>query len=261
MKKTFRYLSMAALAVVAVVLTAACSNDDDMESSQASQKVITSKVTVRMGNGDLTRALTEDGVKTFAVGEQIAVHYGDQFKSLSEPLTSADIHEGGKSADFTVTMPYAKENTNCTIVYPAASMPDYYYDWNYIKTAQNGSFTSLTTNIEAAIYDGHLNGFNLPSPIELENRMAILKLKIKDADTGNDITSSVTKLVLISGGDVYYTVTPTSPLSTIYVAVWTVSFNLTFIATVGGETYTKTVNPLTLNKGKIYPINVSVVKQ
>ena len=97
MKKTFRYLSMATLAVVAGFLTAACSNDDyNMEPSQAPHHVVTSKVTVNMADtDDATRALNPDWTKTFVVGDKISVRYkniADKYvRAVSEALTADDI--------------------------------------------------------------------------------------------------------------------------------------------------------------------------
>ena len=106
--KTIKYLSMAALAFVGTMVTG-CSSDDGFfeEVQQQGVKgngIVTLSTTVSM-DGDETRALTENGVKTFAVGEQIAVIYtnsSDQtVKAVSYELTEGDIAEGSKSANFT----------------------------------------------------------------------------------------------------------------------------------------------------------------
>ena len=71
-----------------------------------------------------TRALTDLGVKTFAVGDQIAVVYTNTSNSTvkveSAALTAADIAAGGRSAKIKVTMTNPKASTAVTYIYPAA---------------------------------------------------------------------------------------------------------------------------------------------
>ena len=75
MNKTIRFLSMAALVFVGAIITG-CSTDDDSTSlDQPASKTVTLTTTISMDGSATTRALTEAGVKTFAVGEQIAVVY------------------------------------------------------------------------------------------------------------------------------------------------------------------------------------------
>ena len=265
MEKTFRYLSMAALAMVAVVLTAACSNDDDMEPSQAPHHVVTSKFTVNMADtDDATRALNADWTKNFVVGEQIVFRYqtttGTAKDVVSTPLTAADIQNGGKSANFTVTMTNPKENGDFRIYYPANVYSSHHLLYDLLDT-QDGTFSSLASDLEYADCYNQLSGYQIPSSTVLGNMISILKVKIKDSATGNDITNSVTKLV-VSNFAYTYTITPTSSLSTIYVAVRGMSVAWTFTAYVGTDVYKKTTADHTyFAYGKVYPINVTVVKQ
>ena len=74
MNKTMKYLSMAALALVGAVVTS-CSSDDELLQPTNPGKVITLSTTVNLDNGSGTRALTSEGVKTFAVGETMALIY------------------------------------------------------------------------------------------------------------------------------------------------------------------------------------------
>ena len=266
MEKTFRYLSMAALAMVAGFLTTACSNDDDnMEPSQAPHHVVTSKFTVNMADtDDATRALNADWTKNFVVGEKIVFRYqtrtGTAKDVVSTPLTAADIQNGGKSANFTVTMTNPKENGDFRIYYPANVYLSHPALYNLLDT-QDGTFSSLASDLEYADCYNQLSGYQIPSSTVLGNMISILKVKIKDSATGNDITSSVTKLV-VSNFAYTYTITPTSSLSTIYVAVRGMSVAWTFTAYVGTDVYKKTTaNNTYFAYGKVYPINVTVVKQ
>ena len=265
MEKTFRYLSMAALAMVAVVLTAACSNDDDMEPSQAPHHVVTSKFTVNMADtDDATRALNVDWTKNFVVGEKIVISYqttnGTAKDVVSTPLTAADIQNGGKSANFTVTMTDPKENGDFRIYYPANVYLSHPTLYDLLDT-QDGTFSSLASDLEYADCYYQLSGYQIPSSTVLGNMISILKVKIKDSATGNDITSSVTKLV-VSNKFNTHTITPTSSLSTIYVAVRGRNDAWTFTAYVGTDVYKKTTADNTyFANGKVYPINVTVEKQ
>ena len=76
LKKTFRYLSLAALTFMGAVMTG-CSSDNNIidEPQQPANKdnIVTLTTTVSLDGGASTRALTEAGVKTFAEGDQIAV--------------------------------------------------------------------------------------------------------------------------------------------------------------------------------------------
>ena len=68
MKKTFRFLSMAALLVVGAIMTG-CSNDDNIDNPQQptnNDNVVTLKGTVSLDANAGTRAIDpSDGTKTF----------------------------------------------------------------------------------------------------------------------------------------------------------------------------------------------------
>ena len=269
MEKTFRYLSMAALAMVAGLLTAACSNDDDnMEPSQAPHHVVTSKVTVNIdGADDATRALNPDWTKNFVVGDKISVRYknsADEYLvAVSEALTAADIHNGGKSASFTVTMIDPQDNSSCIVIYPAErATNEGMVISGILMQGQDGTFASLANDVEYAQYYGNLDGYDLPGSMVLSPQMSIFVLKFKDSATGNDITSQITELEV---SDNFYTskATITSPQSPIYVAVQIVGIRpLFFTVKVGSDTYIKHIlNDRYFYYGKVYPINVTVDKQ
>ena len=268
MEKTFRYLSMAALTVVAGFLTTACSNDDDnMEPSQAPHHVVTSKVTVNMADtDDATRALNADWTKTFVVGDKISVRYkntADKFvRAVSEALTAADIQNGGKSASFTVTLTDPQENIGCRVIYPAERAGgDGFVDYACFQ-AQDGTFASLANNVEYAQYNGNLDGYNLPGSMVLSPQMSIFVLKFKDSATGDDITDQITELTVSNNANTSIA-TITSPQSPIYVAVNFESCDdLFFTVKVGSDTYIKNIWSFIYHpNGKVYRYNVTVVKQ
>ena len=138
MRKTI-CLSMAALALVGATMTS-CSRDNSVFEEEQQQGVkdsgkVTLSTTISM-DGDETRALTENGVKTFAPGEQIAVIYtnssDETVKAVSVALTEGDIADGNKSASFTVTLDNPKAGT-IKYVYPAVMAND------------DGSMASIST--------------------------------------------------------------------------------------------------------------------
>ena len=128
MKKTMRFLSMAALAMVGLVMTGCSSEDDfaDIQQPENKNNVVTLTTTVGFDEGVAIRALTADGVKTFAAGDQIAVIYkntSDQtVTAISTALTDGDITNEGKNATFTVTLTDPKASEAVRYIYPAAML-------------------------------------------------------------------------------------------------------------------------------------------
>ena len=124
--KTMKYfLSMAALALVGA-MTVSCSSDNDItdqpQQPENKSNLVTLTTTVGLDGGATTRALTADGVKTFAVDDQIAVIYtkngGTVTKAVSKKLISTDIASGSKSATFTVTL----DDPDKTVIEPLADL-------------------------------------------------------------------------------------------------------------------------------------------
>ena len=275
LKKTFRFLSLAALTFMGAVMTG-CSSDNNIidEPQQPANKdnIVTLTTTVSLDGGASTRALTEAGVKTFAEGDQIAVCYENSAsyyaKATSAALKAADITNSGKSATFTVTLVNPKEGTiDINYCYPAAlATIDGGYDENALAN-QDGTLASISSGldfcIEAVTWDG--TG-ELPN-CTLPNWFAICKFTVKDAG-GKDITNTLTQLT-IHETDNYnhsfdYTIRPKSPATTfgssIYVAMDILYSNVSFefTASSGTGNYTKTVTSKTLERGKIYPINLTM---
>lgn len=268
MEKTMKFLSMAALALMGAVMTG-CSSDSDELFSEPQQpenkdKVETLTTTVSFNDGvAATRALTEGGVKTFAVGDQIAVAYKNSqdewVKAVSTALTADDITNGGKSAKFTVTVSNADKTKDVKYIYPASIADDYGFVDYKLLDVQDGSLTTLASSLDACQGIGAWNGENLPA-LALENQFTICKFKIKAG--GSDITSSITQLTINDGYNTY-TVTPTSSLNDIWVAIRPDEdgkCTYKIYAAKGKDLYTKTVSGKAFDMGKIYPINVTTTK-
>ena len=272
-KKTFRFLSMAALLVVGAIMTG-CSSDDNIDNPQQpanKDNVVTLTATVSLDGGAGTRAITPGGTaadpwtKTFESTNKIAVIYqngdGTQ-KAESGTLTlSAD----GTKATFTVSLTSPTSNSAIRYIYPAsmaktpattATITDdaATIDYSGLFSSQNGDLTTLGTNYDLAVFDGALSGTDLPTSTTLANPLAICKFTFKDTGS-NDITS-ITRLTVSDGTNAYGI--STSGLSEIYVAMKPVaSGNIAFTAATASKTYFRTVTGKSLAASKLYT-NITV---
>ena len=278
-EQILRILSLAALTLVGAVMTG-CSSEDNIidEPQQPANKdnIVTLTTTVSLDGGASTRALAPDGTKTFAEGDQIAVCYpisSDPYwaKATSAALKAGDITNGGKSATFTVTLVNPKEGEiDINYCYPAAlATIDGNYDVNALAN-QDGTLASISSGLDFCIGAVQWDGAGELPNCTLLNRFAICKFTVKDAG-GTEVTNTLTQLT-IHETDNYssfdYTIRPKSPATTlgspIYVAMNlpaennNISFN--FTANSGTGNYTKTVTGKKLERGKIYPINLTMTE-
>ena len=264
MKNPFSLFSMAALFFVGAIVTG-CSSEDESKPSTPQptpSKSITLTTTV---SRDGTRAVTEGGVKTFAVGEQIAVIYtntsSQRVVAVSNALTVGDITNDGKNAKITVTL-----------TDPVAGSVDYIYPANMANSdgttnysalcMQDGTWATISSKLDYAKGSGEMTGsgseFTLPS-IALANQLAICKFKVKNS--GSEITSSITGLT-VSDGINTYTVSRPATDTPIYMALQPVSSDktLSFVANNASNSYYKNVTNLSLAANNIYPLNVSMTQ-
>lgn len=260
MKTMKHFLSMAALALMGAMMTG-CSNDDNIDNAQqpeSKSKLETLTTTISLGEDGTTRALTSDGVKTFAVGDQIAVLYSDTDynikKATSTALKTTDISNEGKTATFTVTLSDPDKTEMVCYVYPASMVND---DGNVNVAAlmtQDGTLDTLGSSLEYAAGYGNWNGEELPS-VDLVNSLAILAITLKDADGTNDITSTITGMTLSDGTNTY-TVTREAAAGPIYVAINPVlNSNLTITATDGTKNYFKSLTGKTYARNNGYNVS------
>jgi hypothetical protein len=262
MKKTMRFLSIVALAFVGAVMTG-CSNDDDsaIDKSQqlenTSKKVVTMTTSVALDAVATTRALTGEGVKTFAVGEKMAIVYSNgsgMMKAVSRPLKADDIKDAGTSASFTFDLETPDKSIDVTYIYPA-SMARADGSINYDALAnQDGTLASLASNLDLATYEGEWLGENLPS-CTLENQLAILALTLKDSDGANEITGNVTDVTVKADEDTY-TVTRSAAAGPIYVAIKPIASKNVVVTTTGGsKDYVKLLTEKTYASGNGYSVS------
>ena len=265
MKKTMRFLSMAALVLVGAVMTG-CSSDDNIidepQQPESKKNVVTVKTTVSLGGSEAgTRALDPaTGVKTFAKGDKIAVHYDGTddglYVAASDELQKSDISADGKTATFTVTLTNPKNGGNVSYIYPYVEYGADFYN------GQDGSLDTFQSKFdEAASANGTMtvSGGNVTLPsLTLENSMAALVLTLKNGDGTSTITSSLTQVTIntVDGVDRTYTITPkdgTFGTDKIYVAIYpTDRATITVTATDGTNIYTKKLTNKTYEKGNIY---------
>lgn len=254
-----KYFVFAAFILAAMV---GCMKDDFQDINLVGDVTFTAKVNLDTGNG--SKQLSENGVKTFAAGEQIAVVYintsDHTVKATSVALTAGDISNNGKSATFKVTLTDPKAGTTVKYVYPASMV-----DNNGNETAianQDGTLESLSSLYDYAYGLGTFDGSALPR-LTLSNQFAIGKITLKNY-AGS--TLNYIKGATITDGTNTYTITPASDEFSwpIYVAMKpvssdkTITINATDEGTRDYDTYTKFVTGKTLYAGKMYTLTVKM---
>lgn len=279
MKQTMKYLSMAALVVMGAVVVSCSKKEIDQPNEEttevvepaAEDNIVVCTTTVSFDT-DGTKALDEDGVKTFAPGEKIAVIYkntsDETAKAESTELTVGDIQNEGKSATFTVTLDSPAENAAVRIIYPAAMAAesvatdvavDADATINYAAlNSQDGTLATLSSNLDLAVYDGNLVGTDLPADPAIHNKLAICLYTIKDnaTPTANDLTSTITGMT-ISDGTYNYSVSRSAAAGPIYVAIRpTNKANISYTATDGTNYFKKSVSDKTYGASQMYPLGL-----
>ena len=248
---------MAALAIVGAMMSS-CAEEIEVAQPANTDKTVMVKTTVSLDENATTRALTSNGEKTFAVGEQIAVIYentsNQTVKAVSEALAPGDIDtDNTHKATFSVPLTNPKPSGNVRYVYPASraaatiatdAAVDGNATINYAALAtQDGTFASLANDLDlATTFDGTLTeSGTLPATASLVNPLTIGKFTIKNSG-GTDITSSITGLN-ISDGTNTYAVTREAADGPIYVAMQPIPSTLTVAVNVtdGTNHYTKSV--------------------
>lgn len=269
MKQMMKYFGLTAMAVMGLL---ACTR---AQVEQPVQKTITLTTTINLGGeeDEDSKALTAAGVKTFAVGERVAVIHdctnsNYTGKVVSEPLTDVDIYPGGKKARFTVTLPSEgplEARGYFRIIYPASMAADgaptvIHGDGNLKLSAldtQDGTLSSLADYLDLGVYDGYLETINnkaaFPSSISLTNRLAICEFNVFVG--GVDKTNTITKLTLTNGSNTY-TINRAASAGPIYVAVQPVTSG--DIEITANDLYMKTISGKTLAAGKMYPIRLGL---
>lgn len=264
MKSIMRFFSIATLAAAMATMVGCAKEETNNTDGQ------TFTTTVQLPDGG-SKAISENGEKTFAVGDRIKLTVWETPWPvyISEPLTALNISNDGKAAEFTFNFASAP-------TFPLGSDVETTYPANYqgIDLQELGTLQSLpaydyTTGLSTITTEGQL-----PTYTKLENQYAILKLKILNS-ANTDITSFINDLYInINGQDIEVTRGAgnygTDPFYThfaddtlIYVVVPPIANgDIVFTARIDGTGYTcirtKTVKNKTLEKGHMYPVELTM---
>lgn len=258
-----------AILILLGILISGCSSGDDSFGIQPTQpvskdQIVTTTTMVSFNRAGSTRALTPEGVKTFAVGDQMAVMYTNTsdatVKVVSAALTANDISADSKSANFKVTMTNPKANGAVTYIYPAAmANADGTPNLSALDT-QNGTLATLASDLDYAQFTGTLTaGAKLPETAWLDNQLTLCKFDIKSGDDTN-INNTITKLTITNGGNTY-TVNCAGAANPIYVAMQPVtSGDISFEAVANGNCrYERTISGETLAASYLYNISMPML--
>ena len=276
MKKTLKALCIAVLAVLGAVTTGCTGQLEEIP--EQDRNVITLTTTITLGGNSESKALTANGVKTFAKDDQIVVVYkntgNETVKAVSNKLIGigTDISADGKKATITVTLENPLAGGAVRYIYPAAMAKGTIEagatinDANTINydalAAQDGTLTTLASNLDLAVYDGNLTGeAALPTSVMLTNQLCIGEFTIKNSDGSSDLTSAITGL-WVSDGTNTYAVTRSASAGPIYVAMRPIAdaTTITFAAQTASAYYEREVADKTLAAGNMYPVGVRMTQ-
>ena len=254
MKKIMRFLSMAALVLMGAAMTGCISGELVDEQAENNSKMVT--LTTTVGLGTPTKALTAEGVKTFAEGETMAVVYNNgttMVKTVSRALETGDLIDGGRSATFTFALETPNTSVDVTYIYPASmAKADGSVNYDALAT-QDGTLASLSSNLDLATYTGAWEGTSLPS-CTLVNQLAILAITLKDFE-GSEITGGISGMT-VSDGTNDYAVSRAAAAGPIYVAILpTASAKIWISATTGTVNYIKSLTEKTYEASKGYNVS------
>ena len=266
------YLSIAVFALVGTLTVGCNSMEDDsvIASDIAGSRTVTLETTLSF-DGTQTRALTEQGVKTFAEGDKIAVIYWrkDDTDYLEKVETAAlqanDIKDGGKTAKIAVTLINPREGeSNVTFVYPASLASRDFADginMDSLCACQDGTFANIA-QWDAATAAGQVTvsgqTATLSSGVSLKNSFCIVGFNFKDSNAAS-LNSQITD-VDVTAGNYNYNIKRTASAERIYLAMKPVENRKVTITFKDGNDYYSQSVTTTLGANKIYPINATLTK-
>ena len=272
-------VSMKKHSIIALVLLGALSPGcvkEEVAGQAGHDKVVTLTTTVSLAEAPGTKALTAEGVKTFAVGDQVAIVYTNTadatVKAVSNALLAEDIASDGKIATLTVTLTDPAPSGAVRYIYPAAMAKETVasdatiddagtIDFSRLST-QDGTLATLAGSYDLATFDGTLTGgATLPASITLTNPLTICEFTIMNTKAASVLTPTLTGL-WVSDGTNSYAVSRTAAAGPIYVAMRPVasSATITFAAQTDTKYYEREVTGKTLAAGKMYPVSVRMTK-
>ena len=251
--------------MAALVLTAAtwsaCSNKDELTVSDQPVQSRTFTVTTTLspkGGVETRSTMTDNGdgsiSATWEVGDQIWALYTNIGNAPEETMaTVTAVDPSTKAATISLTLTNPKNGGSISFGYPAG----FFTDPKDPRFAQTGTLDDINANFAAI--SGTETMFVFDSEVTLPDvtmmpAMCIWKFSFTDGT--DDITSAVTKLVVDFPANSWtYTVTPTTSLSNIYVAMYGDIINgqpVSVIAQTDLGVYRKTAASVSLASGTTY---------
>ena len=252
-------ISIAALALMGVMMTG-CSSEDNIQQTEktSNQRTLTFNVGIS-DEGAGTRAVTADGTATFAEGDRIAVIYTNTSnyaaKAVSLPLTAGDLSHNNQMATFTVTVNDPNYSSDVRYIYPASMVnEDCTVNWAALDN-QDGTLGALSRNLDycegIGQWDYYGAQYQLPY-LSLANKLSILALTLKDSDGSNDLTNTITSLTL-SDGTYTYRVKRRAEPGPIYMAIHpTESATIEVTANSSSAYYSKSLQKKTYDSGHLF---------
>ena len=267
MNKIMKYMGIVALALTGALMSSCGTDDDIIENApqtadeQPAKKDNTVIVKLTVNRGAQTKALTPEGVKTFAVNDQIFLEYpstsGATAHAVSAALKEGDITNGGHSATFTFELTNPQDG-NVTLSYPASMLNEDGSPNESLIRSQNGTLDNAS-RLDWSFGNGTLSG-NEVGEVILTNHMVVMEYTLKDASGENNITSTITQFT-VSDGTNTYTVNRAAGAGPIYVVMYpTDKDNIEYLATDGTKYYTKSVTDKTYYSGHIYPLGLRMTE-
>ncbi len=257
--KTIKLFMMAAL----VLMTAACSSDDNDITTPTPQPVKPEGITITAtlapkNGGDDTRGLsngTNKIVATWEINEKIAILYevGDVKEKAEATVTAVDSKTGAATIEFTVDAKTAN-NTTCTLVFPYTAAKD---DNTGVKDAatllakQTGSITSEFMDVRVGAGTIQIANPGLTVTTQPAAQNAIFKINAK---APNFLISLNALTVTIDGNKYAVNLADNSGWSEIYIALPPVTNKkVSFLAKdVNGRMFGYSKSGVTFTAGKYY---------
>lgn len=265
MKQIMRYLGLVSLVILGA-MTAGCNSlIDDQQSANNGTVTLTASVNIESNS---TKALTDGGVKTFAVDDQVAVVYkkksdGSTAVAISEKLISDNIKREGKSAQFTVTLEDPDKGEDVTYIYPAAMATADGQVKSSALESQDGTLAALSGSLDCCTKSGAWSGDVLPT-LTLVNQFTIGKFTLQD-HAGSSSLTTITKVTITDGTNTYtIQKEPVAALSwPIYVAMSPIDNKTVTVTATDSDThlsYAREVIGQTLESSTMYSVNVKMIR-
>ena len=216
--KTIKYFTMAALALL---MTTACSNEDNdvspAEPQQAQGITITAQLAPK--EGGVTRAVVDNGdgklTATWAEGEQIAILY-DGTQTIATVKEVAG--DGSATIEFEVASG-TDDGTACTLIYPASAVDNDYKlkTYNKLFATQSGQ---LSAELDVRVGSGTIQTTTPGLTVTTQPQPEFSIFKLTLVNTGNNELCPAEFVVSDDAGGVITTVTQVgNPMDVLYVAL------------------------------------------